>query len=91
MTEITVLQDGVHRMVSPEKMTPSARKLRDTYAIKPGIPLFRREFGYYCLERWAEQGLPQGVPLNELFHYDPPGNYLSERTGLVRERFRAAV
>jgi uroporphyrinogen decarboxylase len=62
-------------MVPRDRMTPSARKLRDTYAISPGIPLFKREFGYYCLEAWAEQGMPEDVPLAELFDYDPPGKH----------------
>jgi len=79
MSHLPALPDGVYGMVPPEAMTPSARKLRDTYACKPGLPLFRREFGFYCLERWAEQGMPQNIPLEELFHYDAPGNhYLSE-------------
>jgi uroporphyrinogen decarboxylase len=69
------IRDGVHGMARREQMTPSARKLRDTYAITPGAPLFRKEFGYYCLERWAEQGMPQDVPRAELFNYDPPGDY----------------
>ena len=62
-------------MVERERMGESARKLRDTYAITPGAALFRREFGYYCLEEWKEQGMPQDVPREELFHYDPPGNH----------------
>ena len=70
----TVPQDGVHAMVPRERMTPSARKLRDTYAQTPGIPFFKREFGFYSLERWKEQGMPQDVPLAELFVYDPPGH-----------------
>ena len=45
-------QDGVNAMVPRERMCASARKLRDTYAITPGAALFRREFGYYCLEEW---------------------------------------
>jgi hypothetical protein len=67
--------DGIRAMLPRERMAPSARKLRDAYARVPGAPLFRREFGYYCLERWKEQGMPQGVPLPELFDYDPPGNH----------------
>jgi uroporphyrinogen decarboxylase len=67
-------QDGVHAMVPRERMCASARKLRDTYAITPGLPLFKREFGYYVLERWKEQGMPEDVPLDELFDYDPPGH-----------------
>jgi hypothetical protein len=64
-------------------MVESARKLRDTYARKPGIPLFKREFGYYCLERWKEQGMPQEVPFETLFDYDPPGNLMLNHAGGV--------
>ena len=52
-------------------MTPAARKLRDTFAITPGLPLIRREFGFYCLERWYEQGLPRDADLAEMFDYEP--------------------
>jgi uroporphyrinogen decarboxylase len=54
-------------------MSTGARKLRLAYAITPDEPLYKREFGYYCLERWAEQGMPQDVPLDTLFDHDPPG------------------
>ena len=67
--------DGVHTLLPREQMSPSARKLRDTYARVPGAPLFRREFGYYCLEQWKAQGMPQDVPLDVLFSYDPPANH----------------
>lgn len=67
-------QDGVHAMVPREKMAESARRLRDTYAVTPGLPLVKREFGYYCLERWKEQGMPEGVPFHELFDYEPGGS-----------------
>lgn len=62
-------------MVPREKMSAAARKLRDTYAITPGAPLFRKEFGYFSLGRWKEEGMPQHVPLDQLFDYDPPGEY----------------
>lgn len=65
--------DGIHSLLPGERMLPAARHLRDTYAITPGIPLVKREFGFYSLEAWAEQGLPEGADLAELFHYDPPG------------------
>ena len=67
--------DGVHAMVPREAMTEGARKLRDTYAVTPGIPLFRREFGFFSLERWKQEGMPQDVPLHELFDYDPGGSH----------------
>jgi uroporphyrinogen decarboxylase len=65
--------DGICRMAPRERMSPGARKMRDAYERKPGAPLYQREFGYYCLERWKEQGMPADVPLEKLFGYDPPG------------------
>ncbi|MCE5258660.1 MAG: hypothetical protein LLG44_06290 [Chloroflexi bacterium] len=62
-------------------MTASARKLRATYAIRPGIPLFKREFGYYSLDAWKEQGMPQDAPFDQLFDYDPPGNHYLGQCG----------
>jgi len=67
--------DGIHALVPRERLRPAARKLRDTYAITPGAPLFKREFGYYCLERWYEQGLPRDADLAQEFDYDPPGDF----------------
>ena len=66
-------RDGVRAMVPRERMSPGALKMRDAYERKPGAALYQREFGFYCLERWKEQGMPQDVPLATLFHYDPPG------------------
>jgi len=83
-------RDGIHAMLPREEMCESARKLRDTYARTPGIPLFRREFGYYCLERWKEQGMPEDVPRHELFHYDPAGNYGLGQLGWCEAAFRPA-
>jgi len=69
------VQDGIHGMVPREKMSPAVRKLRDTYAITPGAALFRREFGYYCLDRWKRDGLPENSDFSKLFDYDPPGGH----------------
>jgi len=62
-------------MVPREKMSEGGRKLRDAYEGVPGAPLYRKEFGYYSLERWKKEGMPEDVPLAELFHYDPPGAF----------------
>ena len=70
-----IRDDGIHGMVSQEKMCKSARKLRDIYSIKPGAPLFQREFGYFSKERWKEQGMPDNIPDKELFGFDEPGDY----------------
>ena len=73
MKDATTQMDGIKDMVPREQMCEAARLLRDTYAITPGAPFIQREFGFYCLERWAEQGMPQDVPRNELFGYFPGG------------------
>jgi hypothetical protein len=65
--------DGIHALMPLDEMDPSARCLRQTYAVTPDIPLVKREFGYYSLERWQEQGMPMDVDFAELFDYDPPG------------------
>ncbi|MFC1714847.1 uroporphyrinogen decarboxylase family protein [Candidatus Poribacteria bacterium] len=85
-----MMKDGVHAMVPREEMSESARKLRDTYACKPGIPLFRREFGFYCLEEWKKQGMPQDVPHHELFDYGPAGNHGLGQLGWCEAAFRPA-
>jgi hypothetical protein len=65
--------DGITSLMPLDQMSAGARKLRRTYAITPGEPLYRREFGYYSLERWAAQGMPQDAALDQLFDFDPPG------------------
>ena len=70
-----IIQNGVNSMVPQEKMCPSAQKLRDIYTMKTNAPFLHREFGYYCLERWYEQGLDKNADLAEVFYYDPPGNF----------------
>lgn len=73
--------DGIREMVPLEKMSPGARKLRTVYAGKPGAPFYQKEFGYYSLERWKEQGMPQDVELPALFQFDPPGDYTLYKLG----------
>ena len=69
--------DGIHAMLPRDKMTDSARTLRDTYATTPGARLFRREFGYMegVVERWQKEGLDPKANFSEVFSYDPPGHY----------------
>ena len=67
--------DGVRKMVPRDRMQPGARRLRDTYACKPGAPFVQREFGFYCLDRWKEQGMPADVPLSTLFGYEEGGQH----------------
>ena len=83
----TPTADGVHAMVPRDRMCEGARRLRDTYAVTPGAPLYRKEFGFYCLERWKEQGMPQDVPREDLFRYDPPGAHSLRELGWCEAGF----
>ena len=66
--------DGIHELVPREQMSPGARKMRDVYERVPGAPLYRREFGYYVMERWQREGhVTDETDLAELFMFDPPG------------------
>jgi hypothetical protein len=71
--------DGIHAMVPRERMSEGARKLRDAYARTPGAPLYRREFGFYVMDKWKREGhVPQDFPWErqrELFLWDGPGNH----------------
>ncbi|MCX7804286.1 MAG: hypothetical protein N3A38_03755 [Planctomycetota bacterium] len=81
------IADGIHGMVPREKMSEGARKLRDTYAITPGAPLYRTEFGFYCKERWKEQGLPADADYARVFQYDPPGSHSLGQLGWCEAAF----
>ncbi len=71
----TSTSDGVHAPVPRTHMSAAVRKLWDTYERVPDAPLVRREFGYYCLDAWREQGMPQDADFAELFSYDPPARH----------------
>jgi uroporphyrinogen decarboxylase len=80
--------DGIHALLPRDQIDPVARKFRDTYALTPGAPLYRREFGFYCLDRWYEQGLPRDADRAALFHYDPPANVSLWGLGWCEAGFR---
>ena len=57
-------------------MTAGAKKLRDTYAIKKDAPVFMKEFGYYCLERWIREGHIKNIDdIQKYCYFDDPGSY----------------
>ena len=84
------IPNGVSPLAPLEQMCPSARKLRDIYALKPNAPLVHREFGYYCLDRWYEQGLAKDADLAEVFSYDPPGDLAVDGLGWCEAAFAPA-
>jgi len=76
MPSNTPIQTGAHALPDAAHMSPGAKKLRDTYAIKPDAPVFMKEFGYYSLDRWIREGHIKGYEdLDALCKFDPPGDY----------------
>jgi len=67
------MNDGIHGMLPREQMAPSVRKYWDFMNMKPGAPIYQKEFGFYCLEKWQrEEGLSPDEDLSKLFGYDGP-------------------
>lgn len=76
--------DGVHALVPHNQMTVAARKLRDTYALVPNMPFYQKEFGFYSLEAWKEQGMPESGP--EVY-FDPPAAHSLGQVGWCEAGF----
>ena len=57
-------------------MQDAVRKIRDFYAMTPDAPIYQKEFGYYVLDKWIEQGYLK--PRSEVANYDA---YLREVFG----------
>ena len=71
--KMTVLKskkcDGIFGLLSKEESDPTTMIKRDVYSITPNQPLIQNEFGYYCKEAWAEQGLPENTNFTEEFNF----------------------
>ncbi len=64
------LADGIQTPVPRDRMSDDVGRLRDAFNLVPGAPIYHREFGFYCLEAWKQQGLPEDANLAEYFHYN---------------------
>ena len=74
-SENTPHPDGIQTPVPRENMAGHVQRYRDAYNRVPGAPLYHKEFGYYCLDSWKQQGLPEDTNLAEVFHYDSPADF----------------
>jgi len=83
-------KDGVHAMVPRDRMPEHVRKLRDTYAITPDAPFVQREFWFYSMDQFYEQGLDPKADVAEVFGYDPPGSYDIKHLGWCEASFHPA-
>jgi hypothetical protein len=79
--------DGIHAPVPLENMADHIRRFRAAYHRVPGAPLYHKEFGFYCLDAWKKQGLPEDADLAEVFHYDPPADFRLGQLGWCEAAF----
>lgn len=74
-----------------QEMAPGARKLRDTYAIRPDAPFYQKTFGLWmCIDTWYENGLPRDANLDEFFFLDDPGYHSLNQLGWCEAEFMPA-
>jgi hypothetical protein len=91
----SIRNDGIHGLLPREKMCASARKLRDAYERKPDAPFFSTEFGYFCFQRWRNEGWLAGehdewdldLYIRELFGFDESGHYALKGLGWAEDAF----
>jgi uroporphyrinogen decarboxylase len=57
-------------------MHPTAAKLRDFYAIKPGAPVIMDDFGWFTIDRWTKEGhITCEQDIKDMLGFDQPGHF----------------
>jgi uroporphyrinogen decarboxylase len=68
--------DSVISLPPYDAMSAGAKKMRDFYALKPDAPIYQKEFAFYSMERWKQEGhIKDGDNLDALFRFDPSGRH----------------
>lgn len=70
-----------------KELKPEVKRLWDTYTITPDAPLVQREFGFYSMEEWKKQGLPEDIDRNEYFGFEKSGSHSLSGLGWCRAEF----
>lgn len=80
--------DGIYGLVPDSKMSVGIKKFWDAYRIKPNAPIYHKEFGYYCLDRWKAEGhITDDTDLSLLFGYDEPAKHSLGQIGWCEAAF----
>ena len=58
----------MNQHLSNEAFLRSARKMQDFYDLKPGAPIYEKEFGFYTKDTWIADGILE--PDDGTFDYD---------------------
>ena len=51
-------------------MNNSLKKMQNFYAMKPDAPIYQKEFGWLCMEKWIREGHLEEKDINQLFMFD---------------------
>ncbi|MFR3484513.1 MAG: hypothetical protein ACLTXL_14080 [Clostridia bacterium] len=78
-----------------DHLSQAVEKMRAFYDITPDAPIYQKEFGYYVLDRWIEEGYlrPRSEVadyeryLQETFGYDEPRRWLCWELGGPRVHY----
>lgn len=89
------MQQENYEIPQPELWSASAKKVRDFYAIRPNAPIYKKEFGFYVLDKWIEQGYLKpreqvadyNAYLAGIFGYDAPAVHDVEGLGWCEAGF----
>lgn len=64
--------DEIGKIMMGKHTQPAVKILRSNYKITPGARIYRKEWGYYCLDRWEKEGhIPAGMSKEErIIHFE---------------------
>lgn len=64
------------------------KKLRDFYAFKPNAKIVQQEFGFYCIDRWKNEGhIHDGFDFSKNFGYDENAKWTLDQLGWCEAAF----
>jgi len=75
---------------------PSRKKLWDFYELTPGAAIYQKEFGFYVLDRWIQEGhlrpydqeVDYNAYLRRMFGYDEPASFDLRGLGWCEAEFK---
>lgn len=80
--------DGINARIPKNQMSEDIRRWWDAYEVVPGAPIYKKEFGFYCMEEWIEQGLDPDADKAELFNYNKPAKHSLGQIGWCEAEFK---
>jgi uroporphyrinogen decarboxylase len=86
-TSLLTCKPGTDALAPHNDKEEHVKKIWDFYNMAPGAPLYRKEFGYYCIDEWHAQGLPHDADFEKEFFFDKPAIFTLEGLGWCEAAF----